>query len=415
MIGSFYRDLKGNDADRKAPKAVIKELNKELPKGYHYEYDEKRNHLIIKGTSSKKQNEMMNVTIDLEEVGIPKDVPKEKIPEYLYRTQKRVQLHNAVISKDGKKLKIDDMNVDPLTGEGVDEKIIQFLIPAEFPPAAPMTFQTKDGSKQIILFRRQPYDSFEAVKFANENFPALKVEWIISDYANNADGNMTIDNPLLKISVTPKDAESVSDAVMALKIFKGYIDGSLIMEGTKLGRNLSGSAGVDMDALDERLELWENFEKLERILDVKFEPFAEIPEEDKVFFYELQQMFLNDADIVNNEPFDHFHLGAMKFSGRNMSEKDLIGKENMSFSYINEHVKATFLGAEFELYETVVLTGFTIVDVIKDKEKGKGGCEIYIKNSYETPWRLIRRYSLSYEAAKKHAERMHHYIHNNMG
>lgn len=409
MICNFYKDLKGSNSDRKVPKGVIKELNKELPKGYYYEYDEIRKHLVIKGTTFKKQNESMDVTINLEEEGIPNNIPQDKIPEYLYRTQKSVKLNNAVVRQDGKELRIDDMNVDPLSGEGHDETIIQYLYPAEFPPAAPMNFQTEDRTKQVIMFRRQPYDRFDAVKFANESFPALKVEWIISERFSKRGDGVTSDNPLLKISVTPKDAESVSDAVIALKIFKGYIDGTLVMEGTKLGRNLSNDINFDLEALDDRLRLWQDLEKLEGILNVRFQPSADISEKDREFLAELRQMFIQEQDIIHKEPFSHFHLGQMIFSGKNMSEKDLINKENMSFTFINEIKNKTLLGTELDLYETVLLTGFTIIDVVKDEEKGNSGCEVYIKRSGDAPWRLIRRYSQTYDAARKHMERMRSY------
>ncbi len=409
MIGSFYDLIKREKNKRKVPNSVIKELNKDLPKGYRYIEDEKKGHLVITG-SRDGANEQMVVNINLEKEGIPSYVPPEKVMDYIYRTQKTIHLHDTRIVKEGKTIYLREMSKDPVTGEDAIEDGYEMLIPSEFPPAAPMHMETEDGTELDIMFRRQPYDSMEASKFANESFPALNIEWIMPDKRTKIDekGKRRENPSTITISVRATKAESVEDAITALKIFKGYATGTLILQGQKIGKDLSEETGVDLVKLDENITYWKDIHKLEVILGVHFDPRGELSDEDRLFCLELVAMFVYDQDVVYKEPFNHFHIGKMMFENKGVKEENLVGMENMGFAFTNGPEKCSLYGAEFEVFEAVSLLDIKL-DRVENDDDGNG-MELYISSSKNSVWKLVRRYCLTKEeASNKHEEMFHKY------
>jgi hypothetical protein len=402
LIASFYKSLKPQEGARKIPASVISELNRDLPQGYTFIYDEERGQLIVKGSSGTK--EKMEVEINLEEEGIPKDIPSDRVMDYIFRTQKTIHLRNARIEKKGKTLFLRDFDIDPITGKGKSERSNIVLVPQAFPEAAPMQIETSDGIKKDILFKRQPYASLDASLFSNVSFPALKMEWIVPDkkYKNDSNGKKSETPATVKISVNVKLAKCVDEAIAALKIFRDYINGTLILQGKKIGKNIEQEIGLDINKINELISYWSDIKKLEDILGVSFNPQEELHDNNKQICLELLTMFVQGNDVVYKEPFSHFHIGKMGNGDVELKEEDLLGKENVCFSFTNgpEHYK--IYGVDIELHEAIVMLGLKVDQIVKDKN----GMELYISSPKNEDWKLIRRFCLSSEDAQKAQQEM---------
>lgn len=404
MIGRFYDSIKKDNDARKVPNSVIKELNKELPTGFSYNYDEEKGHLVIQ--ESPGSNDKMVVEINLQDEGIPSNIPPNRVMEYIYRSQKTVHLKNAKIEKEGKTLYLREMNVDPVTGEGANEEGFEVLIPMKFPQASPLYLKTEDETEIEIMFRRQPYESMEAIKLANESFPALKIQWIVPEkrWKTDEKGKRKEIPATMTMTVKVADAESVEDAIIALKVYKSFLKGTLLLNEKLLGKVVIDKE-VDLNSVDEHISYWTDLKRIEDIIGVKFSPGAEMTEKERELCLELIEMLVYDKNVVFKEPFTHFHLGEIKYKGQEISEEDLLGKENIGFSFTNGPDNYSLLGAEFALYEAVSMVGLKIDQIIRDSD-GKGA-EIYISSSKDTTWKLIRRYCLSIEEADEVQRKMY--------
>ena len=65
MLGNFYKSLKSDESKKRVPASVVRELNKDLPKGYKYTYNSRLGQLII-SPDSKVKKHRINVNFSLD-------------------------------------------------------------------------------------------------------------------------------------------------------------------------------------------------------------------------------------------------------------------------------------------------------------------------------------------------------------
>lgn len=398
MIADFYKSIKKPETERVLPAKVVKVLNKQLPRGYQYESDG-HGHYVVK-PSSKKTTQHFTGTVNYEKSGIPKEISQEQLGEYVYRTQKKIFFDDVKIVEDGKTLDFPDIYKDPITGEKTEIAHDFIMLPSPFPPAAPMKFETYDGEKVNIDFIRVPYDSFDYIKFENVSFPALKMTWTIPEREHKAE----LGPGIINLSATPSKAESVDDAILALKILKSFAIRRLKINDTRMGEDLGSATKLKNDQLEDRIKFWSLFKRLEGILNVRFDPGADYPEEDQHFAAELFYNFLDCKDFVYTKPFAHFHIGMNSLIKKEKAFDDIIGMPGLSLSFIG-HNKATLMGAEFELYISNVLVDMTLEKIVFDEDKQ--GAELYISDAGEAPFKMIKRYYVSELEAKEGMNRIY--------
>ena len=390
MIGNFYKVFKSNKNERVLPAKVVAELSKNLPLGYTYKMDDKTGHLIVVPEKANNFKDL-NVKLDLSAIDIPISISSEQqILEYLYRTQQKVPVLDASIGKGNKTIPFSDLTQDPITGEGREEIIDMFVIPQPFPPAVEVGFMTSDGKEKKILLRRKPYNSMNHIRITNDSFPALNIEWILPD-------KQEVNDEPAKVTVTanPLKADNVNDAEMAIRILKDFYNGSLRINNMKLGKSLSGISQISVESLDNKIRFWNILGKLESIINVKFKPGADFPEEDDQFLRELEIMFIEDKAIQQVPSFDHFHVGSIKFRNEEFNLTKHIGKPGLVLSFIDGPIMCTLLGTEFQLFESTILQNVEIEKVVQD-QKGEGA-EVYLCHR---PWTLVRKYALTEREAQ---------------
>lgn len=378
MIANFYDVFDDAPDSSEIPSEIKEILLQDLPNNFTFYKDENGQYTI-----GPKPNKALKLKVDLPEdiVEELKGIPHEQWPEYLYRTQRAIPVTNARIGDDDKLIPIEQTSGDPF---GEPPTIVEtWMYPAPFPEAKPMLIETAEGDKVKLMIKQQPYPSMEETKFASTNFEALKLEIYISDQPRAS---------RITYSVTPQKAKSVDDAVVALHIFKGFYEGTVKIDGKLFSDPLIGEKSFDKEQIESALEMWTIAAKLEKILEVSFNPAAEFPVDDVRFFSELRTCLIDDKYILWEHPFEHFHIGGIHME--NGSIEDVFEKEGVSYRFKEGPIEASLLGAEFEIYSDTQMYDLVITGIQWDDDTHDSG-ELYITDASNTKWKLRRKYMTS--------------------
>lgn len=399
MIGDFFESFgKEKDEQRELPQEVVEALNALLPDNFEYVADENGNYRAVP-KAEKVFSEPIKLTTRFDTDKVPelweklKKIPRDKWDEYLYRTQTGLPIKAAEIGDENKMVPIEILSADPLHSDGA--KFMDGIIhPYAFPEPIKMTFESPEGDSVQISIQQQAYDSVTEIKFSNVDFPALKI--VLYQYSpliedQEADAHTSNDKQLVvTYSVTPSKAASVRDAVTALHIFRGLINGETKVDGKVIAPE-GGTSKVDPTRVEDALNLWETALKLEALLNVRFDPSAEFPNEDVQFFTELETCLLEGKAILWRHPFDHFHIGGFHAAQEGFTFDDAIGNKSIRYEFIEGPIPATLLGAEFNLYSRTEMKDFVITNIEWDDESHEAG-EVYISDVPDKQWSLTRLY-----------------------
>lgn len=412
MIGNFKQAFLNRQepdstkrmlAKNNVPKSVIRQLNKDLPDGFHYVFDREQGHLIVKPTKATEKDAKITVKIDYKENDIPEGLSHQKALDYIYRTQKEVKPSEAYVEVNGKKLDLAKANEDPITHDGKIVKESLVIMPQPFPPAFPVELSTKDENGKTttvaLSVRRQPYDDMNRLCFANVDFPALKFQWIVNE-KRVANGEAVGD---ITIQAEPTKANNIDEAIKALKIFRGFMHGKLYIGGSQI--KTIKQLEYNEEAFEGELAFLETLKELEGIIGVNFDPGAEYSSSDAKLLYELEESLINNKLLREVAPFMQFHFSNMSVPGVSDSNyglaevyKNMEGKDNVSITFI-QMVPIKLMGAQFNLFEAVMMTNMSVSNVEESKESG---VDISLSNDKNSgnPWKLFKQYATSDQAAK---------------
>lgn len=391
MIGGSLKELKKNNIKNgKLPEEIVSLMEETLPKGIRIVYDEKSGYTVIPGEGFAN-NKILNVTLQFDQDLIKelkeKNISNNEFAEYLYRTQKEINVIKAEIT-DGESKETCPIEVtfgDPFS----DNKELKDmkLIPADFPPAKTMRFGLGDGNEIEIAIKRVPYADINIAKFENVTFNAIKIEFYYDEKKKLG---------WMNYSVTPTDASSVKEAVEALKLFVQLSQGEVVIN--EVHHPIDNSkAKTNGNHMEDAILFWENALELERALNIRFNPKANFTNEDAELFTELYISLVQGKNIKYEHPFDHFKVGKITPFDNNKAD-DIIGKQGVYFQFVGDKTTVKLLGAEFDIYYAIYMTGFVVTSIEKNED---GSLEFYIKDDGEKTWRLIRRAATSEEKAKE--------------
>ena len=400
MMMDFYEAF-GNNAneDTKIPTEILEELNKELPSNLTYFQDGNGRYRIVPKPDRKIQTLKMTTMFDFDPekdsllIERLKSVPQDKWAEYLYRTQKSIAVKNVRIGDNEQLIPLEQTLGNPLS----DEKIICKdckMYPAKFPNPTPMMFESEEGDKVCINFQQEAYDSLTEIKIHNVDFPALKIDLYIyqplvdisEETAKTSKNNQFIAN----YSVTPTNAPSVSEALTALRFFKGIFTGKTKINGQSM---ISSTAQVEFDkqGVEDALHFWSTAAKLEKKLDVNFIPNADFPTEDVKFFSELDVCLNENKKIIWKHPFNHFHINGYHPHTEEGTPDAITKCDGLHFQFIEGPIPCTLLGTEFEIYSFSEMDDLITTNIEWDDEEKQNG-EMYISDAPGKTWTLKRLY-----------------------
>ena len=404
MIGDFYNAFKRPDDARKLPKSVLDVLREDIPKDYDFEYDEALGHLIAV-PKDKSKTQKLKFNIDFGALDSFPDWAKESLPnsllDYAYRSQKPIPLKSVEVEdENGKRYPFDKLTRDVFSNEQTSEF---YMFPSPFPPGKKVLFETESGKSKEITIHRVASEEPKSTRMENADFPALSLRTL---YFEDKRKNATF-----SISATPKKAETVIDAIIALEILKGYVGGSLKINGTVVGRVLSAAPDYDKELLEAQLTFWNGLLILEDILKVKFNPKAKMEQKDYRLFEELAIAFIDKQDIKLKEPTSYISVNPEAINDPAFRKMALEDKSGFALSYISGPVGATLLEADFSFYSTNVLLGIKVDHV----ENEDGETKLYLISALNEPWIMYKRYTLDEESANKEQKRMQSaYLNNSL-
>lgn len=385
MIGNFNKTFKESYVSRTIPKKVMANLNKELPEGYTYEHDSETNHLVVKPIKGKKQKGIFTYSVD-SIPDIPDYVTPQNFLEYLYRSQRTIRIDNIKFNDNKKSISGEAIRVDPLTGEGKEEKILHFIKPQPFPAVPDLTFELEDGTKKSIQMRRVPDERMEVFKIQNYSLESLFVEIIL--YEKDCDkykkGATTI-----TIKAYPEKAKNFDEALLSLKIVRDFLIGKLRIDGIKITNN-SNKKRVTSN-IEDTIDFYKKVVALQKLLSVKFRINGVFTEEEGKILSELCASLVDGKTLIYTAPFSHFTIESTPENIESLQENT-----PMRLSCITGPHEFKLLGTEFFLFKNNLFSDI----IIKRKEKKGKKYEIYFSGDTDN-WKLICSYHLSEKEAIK--------------
>lgn len=386
MIGSFYDAFKSTEQPRVLPSEVVDELSKELPRGYRYEMSEDGRCMVV--PDENEASARFCGDVDYAANGIPESISRDKLVEYMYRTQKQIKFKSVCMTDGERTVPIEDMYRDPLTHERSETVTEVWARPYPFPPPKVHVLSDGEGTSQEVSIRRVPYDSMSAVKFVNFTFPALAIEVIIYE-RDGEESQLPAGGSSIRVSARPTKAKSVHDAVVALTLMKAFGAGTLRIDGVPLSSSLHyrESQKDRCEQVGEALSFWQTLERLEEVLGVEFDPSVECDNECADLLRSLAYSFLDERDVVITKPLVHFHI---EFAGdENIDELEgHIGRSGLSLSFVDV-INANVMGASFSVCEANVLVDMVLERVVYDGDDK--GAELYIADAPGASFKVVKR------------------------
>lgn len=396
MIADFYESFnEGKDDNLDIPQEILAILNQRLPRNFAYYKEPKTGRYVVDSSFEHPSGKMIfTVDFEQEEFDKLKNIPRDKWAEYIYRTQKAIPVKNLRIGDDQKQIPIENTFGNPFHDNTIVTKVMMY--PQPFPEPVAINLESPEGEKIDIYIQQQAHDSLTEIKFANVNFPALNIEFYIkSPLLDDFDDDEV--RSKVSYSVTPTKAETVTDALTALHIFAGLMAGTTKINGMTNETEVP-TYSFKKEQIEDALSFWEAVKALEEKVGVSFRPDAEFPEEDVRFFNELDKCFLQGKRICWKHPFEHFHVSDIQETNE-IDFENIIGKEEISYRFLEGPISATLMGAEFEIYSYTEFVDLIITNVEWDNDQKSGG-EIYVADAPEKTWKLIRKYITVEEAEK---------------
>lgn len=402
MHGDFFDAFgKEEKKNRSIPKGVLDALNKTLPPNYVYVRMKDGSYKPLPNPKVNLNNWVINSAFDFEKE--PKlgelytKLGAENFLEYLFRAQKAVPCKEIRIGTDEMQVPLEKLSSDPFDDR---ECIITqtMMYPSRYEKAQKVIFESPEGDKSVIHIQQVKYDSLTEIKRENVDFPALRIE--IYQYSPLTE----IDEPKaftsrehqirINYAVFPNKAKSSKEAVKALRIFRGLINGETKINGEKLIGESTIKQEVPVQ-VENSLVFWETAEKLEDKIGITFDLSLEITQEDVKLLTELDICMLQGKMLEWKHPFDHFHISGFHSVSGDKSFNDFVGNQNLQYVFIEGPIKGKLLGAEFDIYSKTLLSGFVITNIEWSKED-EG--EVYISDNDRGPWILSRLYCTKEEA-----------------
>lgn len=410
MHGNFFEAFgKKDNESRYIPNDILEELNSLLPSNFRYERDSNGQYRAVPDPHQKLCFDIefdFSKAPELEKVYA--EIGPEKMMHYLHRVQKMAPVKNMKLGTTSKLESVNKLSSDPLSDKE-SEIIDSWIFPSGFEKPYKLIFESPEGDKAEVEIQQVKYDSLTEIKKQNISFPALTIEMYQYSPLSAQDdpkAHTSVDHQIkIAYSVTPNKAQSVRDAVTALHIFRGLLNGTTKINNRSISSN-GGQIISEPLKLESMLILWETALKLEDKLDVSFSPSAKLSSEDIELFTELDLCMLQGKMIKWKHPFDHYHISDFQLFSDGRKIDDIIGKEKLAYAFIEGPIPTKLLGAEFDLYSISVMEGFKITN-IDWKEEDKDG-EVYITDYDEHPWVLSRQYCTKQDAIEFYQKTISH-------
>ncbi|OEF97556.1 hypothetical protein BHF68_04945 [Desulfuribacillus alkaliarsenatis] len=329
------------------PQEIIRQLNKELPKGLEYVQ-------IGENACGVTSKEDLNIKLNIVFPEIPNKFSEliktsEDFFEYMYRTQTKLSCkpnEDGTITINNHKISCSDFIKFPLS----DKKLKEFgefsIEPQEFPEMGTIVFQTGKMKKSLKL-KRVPYESMDTIAIETSDNTWLKVRILLHEKTFSANINFIFRLEIIK---------SVNEIVQAYKYHNSLFTNGVSMAGF----NINGKISKDKIISNKTIDFWEKVLQLENKLGLHFDCSTPLTRNVAYEFHILFRCFIEDKPY--REDIKVKSDTGLYFSEIGEIEKQ-IGQE-IAVSYIQE-ISWEIQSQIFSSY-TVTSLFNTIVDSIDE-------------------------------------------------
>lgn len=320
------------------PKEILELLNNRLPSNSNMKYvslgDKDGTCCLVPSDSDHPLNiepatkpiiDALPDNIDVENI--------EDLEDYLYRTQTRISLptdEKGILKINGKKMNFSDLIKFPLRDFRMGKTVIVQISPAPFPklPSVDITFNSGNIDPLKITLQRIPDERKNIAVFSTMEDNWLQVKIELSNIKKNSiklDSNF---NGTVRFKFDYSKCKSVSNYVYALKASNQIIKGEYNFPMFK-------PSPLETPLISEDfIRLWEQIEKLEPQINVKFEPNIKFSLEELWALQKLFRSFLNALPFAS-KVIDEIEA---KINTKETNVDNLRSslRENVNFLYMQE-------------------------------------------------------------------------------
>lgn len=370
MFANFKKAFKKDETTYKIPQAILESMSDKLPEGFEY-VQVARKTCAIK-SKNKKTNIKVKLKLD-DKVNIKN--PQE-LSEYLYRSQKEVEIDSSIIEFDGFKFSVNDLIKMPFSSNEFDEKNIKLILkPVSFPKPIPLIIGYGDNNIEMN-FQRQPYEDLHKSLFKSIDRKSLVISYMLDEVSKGITVNITINIG---------EAESVEEIVIISEIYKCFKNGKGKISNIELNKGFDNAN--EESGLDSLIQFWNKVNLLSKELGILFKPQKEIKKSDIDLVEKLYKSFIEKKPYREFINIDEIEVTFSKESDNSgMLNKDGIV---LDFTSNNEY---KLLGQKLNLLDHVMWCNLKIKDIVLIDKKNYKYKFIIDEESSNKLFQVIRHF-----------------------
>lgn len=370
MFASFDKAFNNGKVVQKIPQLILDTLSDNLPKGVKYEQVDSETCIVV------PEGECMDLTINVMSDNEFKAKNPQELMQYLYRTQKKLEVKSNYIKVNGETINISDLVIMPLSKDVIKREDAKFYIcPNKFPEPFEIPFEYEKDKVILVKMQRQPYADLHKSLFKSIDLRGIEISYLVDEIGNN----MTIN-----FKLKTDDVESVEEIIIGLKLYQSFKNGFI-----KIGKHVIKGAvkeEKELSDLKKLIEFWEKVKILSRKLGFLFEPKKNITKEEAELVEALYKSFQEDKE---NRTYIHIDKLTLTFKDK-VDLGALMEQENISLRLrLNREYEV--LKRQVTLWSSQVFTNLKI-EKIKQKNKDLFVYDIYVKPLSEKGILKIEKY-----------------------
>lgn len=346
MFASFDKAFNKKKSIDKIPEPIIKALSTKLPSGFKYvQIDNETCGLF-------PENDEMKFSLDFIKDNEFKAKTPEELMEYLYRTQKQLEVKSSTIRINGEDFNISDLVKHPLKDIHIDENHSKLIIkPQAFPQPFEIPIGYENGKYINVKIQRQPYADLKKSLFKSIDMESMEISYIIDEINHS----MSMD-----FKIRLDKAKSVEEIIIVSKMYNSFKNGKVIIGNSLINGNVK-IKDIDDNFL-HLIDFWEKVNKLSEFFKILFEPKDIILEEDVEIIDALYNSFIDNIDF---EQFIDTRKFTLTFKNKiETNEIDCINEMIMQFVEYKEYL---ILERTIKLYCVTTLSNFKIQQILEDE------------------------------------------------
>lgn len=346
MFASFNKAFNKNKSVNKIPEPIVKALSNKLPDGFKYES------LGNESCFLSTTNDEMKISFALinDEFNIKS---QEELAEYLYRTQKKLEIKTDTININGEEFNVNDLIVFPLKDLTFDEKNTKFIIiPPPFPDPFELPINYENNKSINIKIQRQPYADLNKSLFKSISLDYMEISYVIDELNNKMEMNY-------KINLDK--AKNLEEIIIASKLYKMFETGEIVIKGNIIKGNIKNNK-INED-FNKLIEFWEKVYQLSKYFRVDFKPKKQVLFKEAKIINDLYVSFIEETDIEEYEDTTQFTLTFNEKIDDNKVEID----SKMILQFI-EPKEFLILEEKIKLFSVITLSNFKIKNILKVQE-----------------------------------------------